>query len=286
MIDLNRDMQWAFIDPPFYDPDFPADHISFKFASEGEAVYGHMWVAQGADRKGAVIISPQTWGGDCIETIIFPLLRCGINVVSFVPRGMWDRMQPAYTIYSAMDDLHALIEYVRSSGYEPETPLGKCRSRFDPDRIALFGISGGGGNVSFAACAESEYVHHAIAVAPANVDVQIHPDNFSVIRDSYEMVGRPRCADAMIEMYPDKVGRLSIIKQAERLAPKHLLLIGASHDSICPLDLCHKPMLNALRAAGAAHLTDLIFEADHMFMTKRNALATVLISWLRHEASF
>src|SRR4051794_37880570 len=166
---LEDDVAWAFEDPPFSDPDAPMGHTSFKFMNGSEPVFGHVWVAQGPARKGCVIMSPQTFGGDSLESVILPLLRCGINVLSFIPRGMWDRSQATYTMYSAVDDLHALIGYVRSNDYGPETPMANFRSRFDPDRIVLFGHSGGGGNVSFAACAESDYVNHAAATAPANM---------------------------------------------------------------------------------------------------------------------
>lgn len=280
------DIDRAFEDFPTLDPEFPPGHISFKFLAGTDDVFGHAWVAPGESPKGTVLISPQTWGGDSLESVILPLLRCGINAITYVPRGMWDRSQPTYSMYSAVDDLHALIAFVRSRRFAESAvgpPMRNFRRRLDPDRIALFGLSGGGANVSFAACAESKHVHHAVAVAPANLDQGIHPDNFQSIRDVYEAVGRPWFADAAMAMYPEKVERLSIIKQAPRLAPKHLLLVGASSD---PLESRHLPLVKALRDAGCDHLTDVVLETDHMFLSKRNALARLLISWLRSEASF
>lgn len=284
MSQLETGLEWAFVDPPFCDPEYPADHVSFRFENGSEPVFGHVWIAQGAARKGTVLIPPQTWGGDSLESVVPSLLRCGINAISFVPRGMWDRTQPTYTMYNAVDDVHALIAYVQSDDYDPQSAIGKFRARLDPERIALFGVSGGGANVGLAACAESTSVDHVVAVGPVNIDNRMTPE---AARESYEMVGRPWFADAAIAALPQTLERLSAIRNAERLAKKHVFLIGPSHDADNPCELNHKPIAEALCAAGAAHLTEVILESDGgLFLTKRNALAKMLIEWLRREASF
>lgn len=290
MLDMPIESEWIFSDSPLLDPDYPAGHISFRFWNGADPVHGRVWVAPGADRKGCVIMSPQTWGGDCFESIIPPLLRAGINVLSYIPRGMWDRTQPAYTMYDTVDDLHALIEYVQSEDYEPVVtgPYPRnFRERFDHQKIALFGFDGGGSLVSLSAVAESSTVHNAIAVAVSNAEVQMVPDNFRFIREVYDTVGTPTFADAMIEMITSgKVDRVSAIKNAGRLASKNLLLIGASQDTDNPLDSCHRPVAKALRDAGARNLTDVVLEADHWFMNKRNTVAKLVVDWLRREAAF
>ena len=158
MIDLNDLRELSFSDL-LDDPQFPPEHVSFGFSSAGEPVQGKAWIAGGGGKKGTVILSMQTFGGDSLESVIFPLLAYGINVISYVPRGLFDRQQK-YSMLSAVDDLLALIDYLRSD--DPDAALARFRDRLDPDRIALFGLSGGGGNVSMAACAESDAVQHAI----------------------------------------------------------------------------------------------------------------------------
>ena len=70
------------------------------------------------------------------------------------------------------------------------------------------------------------------------------------------------------------------------MRPQRLLLIGASHDMAAPVDVCHKPFVKALEKAGAEHLTEVIMETDHLFMTKRIALARLVVAWLRSECGF
>jgi len=88
-------------------------------------VHGQIWVAHGSAPKGVVLMPPQSYGGDSLESLIFPMLRCGINVIRFIPVGFWDRTQPGYTTYSAVDDLHALIAWTRSVDYDRQSQLGK-----------------------------------------------------------------------------------------------------------------------------------------------------------------
>jgi hypothetical protein len=280
---IDNSLDMAFSDPPYIDAEYPFGHVSFRFMRGSEPVFGHIWVAQGAQRKGVVVIPPQTWGGDSIESAIYPLLRCGINAISFVPTGMWDRTQPTYTMNTAVDDVHALVDWIRSRDFDRETRIGSYRNRLDPERIALFGLSGGGGNVGFAACGESDHVHHAAAVVPTNME---HRFQIEPIKESYEMVGRPWFAEAAIEQYSETLERLSIIRNAQRLASKTLLIVSAYPDPENAVEFNHTPIVDALRVAGAKHLTDVIMAADHSFMTKRNALAKLLIEWLRREASF
>src|SRR4051812_47348360 len=77
-------------DPPFGDPAFPAEHFVTHFLSRGSVVHTSMWIAQGSHLKATVIISPQAFGGDRLESVIIPLLSAGVNVLTFQPRGMWD----------------------------------------------------------------------------------------------------------------------------------------------------------------------------------------------------
>src|SRR6187401_2150013 len=99
------DFESPFDDPAILDPDFPPARITFQFMSSGSRVHGNVWLAQGDRAKPCVIISQQMLGGDCLESVTFPLLNSGINVVTYIPRGMRDGQK--YTLVSALDDLNA-----------------------------------------------------------------------------------------------------------------------------------------------------------------------------------
>lgn len=275
------DFELPFEDPSILDPQFPPAQISFQFINAGSRIHGNLWLAQGDGAKPCVIISQQMFGGDCLESVTFPLFNAGFNVLTYVPRGMRDGQQ--YTLMSALEDLNALIDCIGGKGEVLGTPFEEARSRLDPSRIALFGLSGGGGTVSFAGCAQSETVHHAIAVAPSNIDAQLSPEIIEQARDGFEKIGRLDLWDGLLSMTDADKARISIIQQSEKLVPKHLLLIGAGRDETSPLDVAHRPIARALRAAGAQHLTEVILDTDHMILTKRKALARLLLRWLRHS---
>ena len=276
-------------DSPFMDFDHPPEHWTTHFMSQGSAVHTELWLAQGAGAKGCVIVTPQMYGGDSLDSLFPALYGSGIHVMKFLPRGMWDD-QHVYTLSGALDDLHAAVDFVRSLA-DKQTPSGNTY-RIDPDRIAALGLSGGGGNVSVGGCAENDHIKAAVGVCTANVR-QLHPTEKNAERIAEitafmksQTAGRIDFEAVAAAMSPADIDRVDIIKQAEKLKQKKLLLVGASHDLASPADTCHRRFANALRDAGAQNLTDVVFETDHMFMTKRLALARLVIAWLRTECEF
>ena len=101
-----------------------------------------------------------------------------------------------------------------------------------------------------------------------------------------ETAGRIDFSEMAAAMSAADVDRVDITKQAAKLKQKKVLLVGASHDLASPADTCHRRFADALRDAGAQSLTDVVFETDHLFMTKRLALARLVVAWLRAECEF
>jgi len=208
--------------------------------------------------------------------------------MTFHPRGMWDSGHD-YSLTSSIDDLHAAVEFIRSADQAGKRTLAGKGYRIHPERIAILGQSGGGASVAFAACGEIESVKVAIAIAPANYeqyrnisgsDLPVEPLDFL----KSETAGRVDLATRILTMSEADIDRLSIPHNAARLAGKKLLLVGASKDVATPLASSHLPIKQALMRAGASHLTEVILDTDHLFLTKRIVLAQIVISWLRSEA--
>lgn len=285
-----EEVDYAVTDPSIVDPEFPPEHFMTHFISQGSVVHASVWIAGGREPKGCVIISPQAFGGDRLESLIIPLLSSGISVMTFHPRGMWDG-DHKYSLISSLDDMHAAVDFARSAADVGKRTLADKAYRIDPERIAVLGLSGGGGSVGFAACAEIESVKAAIAIAPANHEQYRNitesdlPMEFLGFVKS-ETAGRVDSASRVLTMSEAEIDRLSIPHNAAQLAGKKLLLIGASNDVATPLTSCHVPIAQALVNAGASHLTEVILDTDHLFLTKRIALAQTVISWLRSEGGF
>lgn len=277
-------------DPCVLDPDFPFEQFVTYFMSQGSVVHATMWIAQGRELKGTVILAPQWYGGDRLESVIIPLMTAGINVMTFHPRGMWDNLH-TYTLTGAVDDLLAAAAYMRSTAADTiKTPKGHGW-RTDPTRIAVMGLSGGGGNVSLSACAEDELIQSAIAVASNSMAPPPTPEATEQAHIMSETMkaqtaGRVDLGGTLNAMTPSDYDRMRPTVRAPHLVEKNILLIGASEDKVAPLDACHKPIAQAMRDAGVRVFDEVILDTDHNFLTKRIALARLMIQWLRDRCGF
>lgn len=69
--------------------------------------------------------------------------------------------------------------------------------------------------------------------------------------------------------------------QRYRLLREAALMVAAAQDRAAPPALHHAPLVSALRAAGAARLSERTLAADHVFVEARPELSRILLSWLR-----
>ncbi|MEJ7935969.1 hypothetical protein WG907_17180 [Sphingobium sp. AN558] len=288
-LDLTKFSDPVTSDPSILDPEFPPEQFVTHFISQGSVVHATVWIARGSELKGTVILSPQWFGGDRLESVIIPLQVAGINVMTFHPRGMWDN-QHIYTLATAADDLLAAAAYVRSTSTgDAKTGQGKLW-RTDPQRIAVMGLSGGGANVSIFACATDPLIQSVIAVAANSMAVAQSPEKISGTpfhdRVKELTAGRVDVLKTLASMNPAELDRVRPIVQAPRLVDKNVLLIGALNDRVATIETCHKPIAQAFRDAGVRVFDDVILDTDHSFLTKRIALARLIIGWLRQRCDF
>lgn len=67
---------------------------------------------------------------------------------------------------------------------------------------------------------------------------------------------------------------------APALADRHVLLIGGWDDLVVKIENHLLPLYRTLRSAGAAHLSMLAFQDDHLFEKVRDELAQAIIEWM------
>jgi hypothetical protein len=278
---------YATTDPPFFDPVYPSIHFPHVFMSQGKPVQSFMWLADGNGPKGCVIFSPQLNGGDSLDSLIPPLLSAGINVMRFNPRGMWDDDQD-YSIKGHLEDLHAAVAFLRQNGGQHSVPPGTGPSRpyqIDLDRIAVLGKSGGGGMMGWIAAAENPNLNTVIAVEPAMLRT-LPPEYDKYFSDTKRATaGRIDTGKWLSELKPADRERLSMVKAAPRLVNKNVLLIASLDKDY--LQNIHRPLVQSMEKAGAKRFSEVTLESGNSyFLTKRIALARLVISWLKNECGF
>ncbi|MEJ7926748.1 hypothetical protein WG908_08275 [Sphingobium sp. AN641] len=278
---------YATTDPVYFDPEFPPVHFPHSFKSKGKPIQSFMWLANGPEAKGCVIISPQANGGDSMDSLIPALVGAGIHVMRFNPRGMWDEYED-YSIAGSLDDLLAAIAFLRENGGQHSIPGSGDHPRqykIDLDHIAVLGKSGGGGLNGLIAASESPYLNTMIAVEPAILRVlpPSYDKHFEEVRVATD--GRIDQKKWFDQLTPADRERLNVFKAVPKLVDKNILLVGSMDQDY--VQNIHKPIVQAMTAAGARHFSEMILEAGNSFMlNKRIALSRIVISWLKKECEF
>lgn len=279
---------YATTDSVYFDPDYPSMHFPHVFMSKGKPIQSFMWLADGAEAKGCVILSPQRYGGDSLDSLVPALVGAGIHVMRFNPRGMWDGSQD-YSFIGALEDLHAAVDFLRENGGQHVVPPGTGFPRpfrVNPDRIAVLGKSGGGGMMGWIGGAENPSLNSIVTVSPSWLLPR--PLNAATLKFFRELkqslAGRVDLEKELNALTAADYDRLNMIAAAPRLVDKNVLLIGHSNREY--VDTLHKPLVDAMLNANAKHFSQVILEANDYFLTARVGLARLAVAWLKTECDF
>jgi hypothetical protein len=279
---------YATTDSALYDPDFPPIHFPHVFMSNGKPIQSFMWLANGREAKGCVILAPQRYGGDCLDSLVPALVGAGINVLRFNPRGMWDN-EHDYSLVTAIEDLHSAVAFLRKDGGRHTTPPGTTplpRSfLIDTDRIAVLGKSGGGGGVGWIGAAENTGLNTVISVCPILLSPPIPDDYAKLFADLKESTaGRIDLNSELERMSPADYDRLDMHKAASKLVDKNVLLIATPNR--VHLKNIHQPLIDTMQNLGAKKFSQAILGPDEYFLTSRIMLTRLIVSWLKAECGF
>jgi dipeptidyl aminopeptidase/acylaminoacyl peptidase len=89
--------------------------------------------------------------------------------------------------------------------------------------------------------------------------------------------------DASLKELLDHQDVYGLTENAANLADRSILLIGGWEDEQVTIDQYLLPLYRALRGAGAAKVTFLVYHTDHGFSNVRQQLASDIAGWLLRE---
>jgi dienelactone hydrolase len=177
------------------------------------------------------------------------------------------------------------IRYVKSSFAVREFNL-------DPSTVTIIGSSFGGGMAVLGAL-NDHTVRRVVYIAGGNLSEvekmmrQSEEYKQAILNGTNEDISKSGfnslpAEDLFAEIRAD-MDKYDLVKHAEALSHKDVLIIGGWRDEANTIEHHILPLYRALQRHGAKHLQIEIFDTDHSFSNARNQLADRTVSWLRAE---
>jgi dienelactone hydrolase len=259
--------------------------ISIELTSEGACVRGRFYTAEGKNEAVTLLFVPG-WPAEPEDFLgLGPRLsQRGINMMEFSPRGLHPS-EGTYTHSGALQDIRAALGYLR----QPDT---QKRFKVNPAKVALGGYSNGGG-LAIAYTAQDASVRRLVSFAGNDFgefarQIQSNPAMAEGIRQWLLTTRAPDGparfdVDAGLQELADHPEVFGARENAQKLADRSILLLGGWEDTGPNVDQYQLPLYRALKSAGAARLTFIVYHTDHSFGNVRQRLAADTADWLLQE---
>lgn len=250
--------------------------------SGGSRLNGIVYVPQGAGPHPIVILLHGYPGEERNLDLAQAIRRAGWSVLFVHYRGAWGS-EGDFSFANAIADVAAIVGLVQAEEF-----TGPHRS--DPARIALVGHSMGGFMALYAGSALAE-VDCVASLAGANLGllgraVAADTEQATAAAEQLDRWSGPirgTSGEALVRELVDGAERFDTTRLGEPLAGKAVLLVGGTRDEVTPMNVHHRPLVEALRAANTRRLTDASLDSDHAFSDRRIALSRLVVSWLQEE---
>ncbi|MFA7229402.1 MAG: alpha/beta fold hydrolase [Melioribacteraceae bacterium] len=262
-----------------YDPGFPSTMVPAMFEDNGFKYLGTMFIAAGEGPHPLIILLHGFPGNEANYDLAQVFRRQGFNVFVFHYRGCWGSTGD-YLWSNLVEDVSAGLKFVKSRP-------ARNQFRIDSEKIILIGHSMGGFAALFN-CIRNDEIKHAVSIAGFNAGKfgeliessrMIFEYSAQHMQPAMDFVRCESAATLLNELIANKK-EWNLLNYLEKLSEKNLLIIGSKHDTTAPMDIHHKPLMNALNAAGAKKVTEYVLETGHSFSDKRIALARIISEWL------
>ena len=211
-------------------------------------------------------------------------MKEGFNALTFNYHGTWGS-EGLYTPRNSLEDVISAIRYVKSSSVVRKFSV-------DQSRISIIGYSYGGGMALLGSLSDSA-VRQVVYIAGADLSelgrMMQRSDEFrqfvetGLDKDVSDSGSRaPKAKDLVAEVLVN-IDKYDLIKHAQMLSSKDILIIGGWRDQQATIEHHILPLFRALQKHGAKQVQIETFDADHSFTDVRDLLAEKIISWLKRD---
>jgi dienelactone hydrolase len=214
------------------------------------------------------------------------LMKEGFSSLAFNYRGTWES-EGLLTNANSLEDVISAIRYVKSS-------FTVRKYNVDPSSITIIGYSYGGG-MALLGSLNDPFVRRVVYIAGGNLSevarMMQQSDDFR--RAVLKMVDQcisdsgfrgSKAEELFAEIFED-MDKYDVVKQAEALSYKDILIIGGWRDQENTIEHHILPLFRALQRHGAKEVQIEIFDTDHSFANVRSQLADRIVSWLKRTPS-
>lgn len=257
--------------------------VAVQIPSNGAAMKGRVFLS-GQKAAAPTVLLLHGWPGspDDVLGLGALLSREGVTAVTFNPRGMHGSEGTA-SFAHALEDIGAALGWLR-------TPEVSGKFGVDPSRIVLAGHSWGGG-LALAYAARDPSVRRIVAIAPN--------DHTEFVREYKRNPALAAAIDRMLAVTTGPAGPVrfdpeangiaelsahmeiyGLRENASRLADRDILIVGGWEDESATVEQYLLPFYRALKRAGAAHATFLVYHDGHNFVRVRERLARDMREWV------
>jgi hypothetical protein len=208
------------------------------------------------------------------------LMKEGFNALSFNYRGSWGS-EGLLTIANSLEDVTSAIRYVKSSSAVREFHV-------DPSNIGIIGYSFGGGMALLGSLSDPA-VRRAVYVAGGNLSevarLMEQNDEYkrAILKDLNGLPSlgfKSLSGEEMVAEVLEDMDKYDLVKHAEVLSKKDILIIGGWRDQANTIEHHILPLYRALQKHGANQVQIEIFDTDHSFTNVRSQLSDRIVSWL------
>jgi len=261
--------------------------VPVVFESKDANIHGLFYKASGVGQLPTVILCHGFPGNDTdVLGLGERLMKKGFNALAFNYRGTWGS-EGLLTTANSLDDAISAIRYVKSS-------FTVRKFNVDPSSITIIGYSFGGGMALSSSLCDPP-VRRVVYIAGGNLSevgrIMQESDEFrrailkSIDQDICDSGFRgSKAEDLFSEVFAD-MDKYDLVKHAETLSYKDILIIGGWRDQANPIEHHILPLFRALQRHGAKQVQIEIFDADHSFTNVRSQVADRIISWLKRTPS-